>query len=165
MTRIIILLSTILLLMSTCTKDNDDKRQECNFENDPETLEGIIDNEEQEIMATCLENRLTTKEEIETNLIGTWKIIGYGGGWFPNGSTPCGNLEITTNEMTLKFTNEFIDTMIVHSWNVIERQNGQFYLETNPEFRSLLLSNFCAQYMFYNHTPFDGDMYIYEKID
>ncbi len=163
MTRIIILLSAILLFMSSCTKDNDDKRHECNFENDPEVTEGIIDNEEQEIMATCLENQLTTKEEIETNLIGTWKIVGYGAGWIP--IPPCGTLEITTNELTLEYVNQFIDTMTEHSWNVIESHDGQFYLETNPGFQSLLLGNFCAQYMFYNLTPIDGDMYIYEKID
>lgn len=51
---------------------------DCVFEQIDDNMDGLIDENERIIMSECLETPLKSKNSIENNLIGDWKLIGHG---------------------------------------------------------------------------------------
>ncbi|MBK7221346.1 MAG: hypothetical protein IPH94_08465 [Saprospiraceae bacterium] len=140
---------------------------DCVFEQIDDNMDGLIDENERIIMSECLETPLKSKNSIENNLIGDWKLIGHGEGWLPTISQPCGYLTITENELTFQFKNGHIDTVSTHSWKIEEVNNGlNFKLNIIHEYvEGLFINQFCENYMYGDATPSDGNMYLYKKIN
>ena len=158
---------SILFLTFSCNifSDNDPNMEDP----EEEITDGEIDDNERMIMLECHENRFTTKSEVEENLIGEWEIIGHGAGWSINEPQPSGFLTITEDELFFEFkinTTEFIDTA---QWEIVDTVHlGEdvFLLETTPELhKASSMVIFCENYMYRNDVPFDGHMYLYEKVN
>lgn len=180
------LLSTLLLLATfSCKKDQvtpTETPQEpietpeeptdtvpeynCTFEQNDEDMEGLIDDTERELMVTCNDNKLTSKSEIEANLIGEWELVGHGEGWVPRLSQPCSYITITEEELILQFENGYLDTLTTHTWEITAHNTGNFSLEFTPNDNAGIFINvFCEDYMYGDGTPLDGNMYLYQKVN
>lgn len=154
---------TISIFILSCTKDK--LEYHCEFVQIDETMDGLIDKTEAQIMIDCFANRLTSKSAIESNLIGEWVLVGHGEGWIHTASQPCGYVTISKDELIFDYESGYYDSVTVHTWEVVELQNGYFALEVSPTIGSrFYMDNFCTKYMFHNSTPVDGNMYIYEKV-
>jgi hypothetical protein len=136
---------------------------DCVFEQIDDNEDGWIDSTEQAIMNECFENRFMTRQQIEDNLIGEWNLVGHGEGWLPKYSQPCANIIIKSDELIFDFEDGFIDTISTHQWSIKETNSGEFFLEAEPISFYLNFSTFCEEYIFLNHTPSDGNMYLYQK--
>jgi hypothetical protein len=147
---------------STITHTNYD----CDFVQDDDAMERVIDDTERALMEDCRENRITSKVEVEANLIGEWQLIGHGEGWLPSKSQPCGYITITENKLIFEFKNAYIDTITTHTWEIIEYPNGTLALNISPEYiDGLGLNIFCSDYIYGDATPLDGNMYLYQKVN
>ena len=99
---------TVLVLVITmsisCNKNKDngiiENSHDCDFVQDDDNLDALIDDTERMLMKECKENSLTFKSDIELNLIGEWELTGFGGGWIPTNSKPCGLIIISEDELT-----------------------------------------------------------------
>jgi hypothetical protein len=126
-----------------------------------------ISDEEQEVLEACQKEAITTQKQIEANLIGHWKLVGYACGFCASGEVPRASASFTANSgtFTYKGANEDIDQTF--TWSIVESTNifGEevFALKTEPVAYNLAMNNFCKDYMTYNSTPVDGPMYIYAK--
>jgi hypothetical protein len=103
--------------------------------------------------------------DIKNNLIGEWELIGHGEGWIPTVSQPCGYIWIENDMLTLEFSNEYIDTTTVHSWDLKETNNGIHLEVSNSFLGTLSLNVFCEDYMYGDATPYDGNMHLYQKVN
>jgi len=139
---------------------------DCTYEENSEANDGFISEIEYTIMDECYDNRLTSKSEIEQNLIGGWELIGYGTFWNPNVTMPCVHLEITENEIINTIRNKTLDTTFIYTWQIKEYNHSNrnyFKLETEPNHLSQTYV-FCSDYMFYNLVPADLSMYLFQKM-
>ncbi len=156
----------ILLCLIGCKKSESISSLEinCPFVQDDDTEDGRIDDAERKIMEDCFASRITNQVLLVENLIGTWDLIGHGEGWVTNVSQPCASIEITSDEAFLTFANEWIDTSSVHSWSLIPGFAGDFLLELDPPSAiGLSLNVHCENYMYLDHTPADGNMYLFGR--
>lgn len=163
-----ILCLIVSLLTISCKKDTDSplKKSNCPFVQNDEDMEGLIDDEERALLNQCKENKLTSKSDIETHLIGEWELIGYGAGSFSSVSQPCSYITITENELVFEFKNEYMDTLTTHTWEVTENGSGHFSLEFVPNNKVRVFINiFCSEYMYGNGTPIDSNMHLYQKVN
>ena len=156
-------------LLVSCNKTTDDEMNEnidCVFEQIDENMDGLIDDFERGIMNECMTNAIHSKLDIINNLIGDWKLVGYGTGWITTPSQPCALISISHDELTFEYTNEHIDTITTHLWEIEELNNGaSFRLKVTPdEIEGLFINQFCESYMYGDATPSDGNMYLYKKI-
>ncbi|MBK9254980.1 MAG: hypothetical protein IPM42_05785 [Saprospiraceae bacterium] len=164
-----VLLFLIVTIIS-CNKDKETKGNfsTCYFEQIDDNMDGLINDSERKIMNNCTENLLSSKSDIETNLIGKWKLIGHGEGWLPTISQPCGYITISSDELIFEFRNNYIDTITTNEWEIEEVNSGiskYFKLKIDSEYQEgLWITNFCEHYMFGDATPSDGNMYLYEKV-
>ncbi len=163
------LLINFLLFMACTNKDRMMTPYNCTFEQIDEDMDGLIDNYERTIMNGCTNNALTSKTDIEKNLIGEWELIGHGEGWVPKVSQPCGYLIIEEEELTLQFTSGYVDTVMTHSWEIeeIQRNQGTLFslnLLSDHFVHQLYINQFCDEYMYGDGTPSDGNMYLYQKV-
>ena len=110
----------IILILSACSKKNTSPRSSnnCEFVQNAADMDGLIDENERNLMDECRMNAFTTKGEIENNLIGEWELIGHGEGWIPSISQPCAYLTFTEEELTFEFQNNNIDTTYQLTWEV-----------------------------------------------
>ena len=137
---------------------------DCEFIEDENTKDGIMDNTEREIFKECRENKLTLSSTIESNLIGEWELIGFVDGWRSNVTQPCGYIIITKDELIFDFENESINSVSTHQWHI-----ENLLLKVNPVNPHLSMNTFCDQYMYGIHFLFgvfalDVDQYIYVKV-
>ena len=137
---------------------------ECTFVENKGTTDGLLDDTERLIIKECRENKLSSKNAIESNLIGEWILIGFGDGWRSNVTQPCGYIKITQGELIFDFENEYIDTVSRHHWEI---ENS--WLKVNPVNKHLSMNIFCNQFMHGSYSDFgvfsiDVDQYIYEKV-
>ena len=166
----ILLVALFVILFISCNKEEEKSNTEydCEFVQIDSDMDGWIDDTERSIMNECQENQLNTKDEIETNLVGEWELIGHGEGWFPRISKPCAYLTVSEDSLMMQFENSYIDTISVHSWTLEEYDwQGETYYRFNTEPQyvpGLYISTFCESYMFGDATPADGNMYLYEKV-
>ena len=146
------------------------EREDCEFVQIDENADGVIDSTEQAIMSSCYDNAFQTVAEIEENLIGEWELVGYGDwwGWFK--SNPCSYIVIEKDELLYQFTDEKYDTLITFQWDIEKKENSLpgiifFELVLEPEiWPRPEMRTFCKEYMYYDYTPLDGDMHLYEKV-
>ena len=126
----------------------------------------FISEEERALMDDCRENLFTTGEDIRSNLIGDWKIIGYGCGFCAPHNPP--NMEITFEESSgeFEFVSENDQQQFSFTWNIqLSTSPGTsgFLLSTTPDHFSLSFDNFCPDFMYFDHTSFDGLMILMKK--
>ena len=111
---------------------------------------------------------MTTKSEIENNLIGEWELIGYGNGWSPTISKPCISIKISQNNLLIDFADSNSSSISDHAWEIIETATStgeiHFRLNMEPVF-NIGVSKFCDAYMYGDSTPRDGNMYLFEKVN
>jgi len=147
-----------------CDKECGEEVFDCTFEYDENDMDGVIDDVERSIMDDCMEVAFSSKNKIKENLIGEWKLIGHGQGWFANGTQPCAYLNISKDKAIYQFQNQHIDTIFSADWD-IEEDNNRFSFTLDSDFyEGLYINQFCEDYMFGDGTPFDGNMYLYEKV-
>jgi len=161
-----ILISILALFVSCEDTIIFDNQNDCVFEENS-NMDGFIDDTERAIMTDCRENPLTSKSEIENNLIGEWKLIGHGEGWIPTISQPCAYVTILDGVLAFEAEDSNIDTVTFHSWEIEEVNwsgSQYFVLNTTPLAYGLNINKFCNNYMYVDATPFDGNMYLYEKV-
>jgi len=152
------------MLTTSCRKVDYVSQIECEYVEVTNPVGGFIDSIEMEIMLNCYEDRILDVNLVKENLIGTWKLVGYGAGWFPSVQHPCSILEISTDEVIHNFRNNTIDTTMTHSWDIIDNNSGLLRFEAEPDLlHSIGINIFCDKYMYGNFTPSDGDMHLYEK--
>ena len=164
MKKLVPLLFLLTVLMS-CNED-DINRHDCVFGQNDESLDAA---EENAIMKECYESRLTSKSDIENNLIGKWELIGHGESWGNSNPKPCSYITIINNKLLLfQFKNERMDTATIHSWEVRERgvSGHSFYLFITPAPPySIYPKIFCNSYMYEDDRPVDGYMHLYKKVE
>jgi len=132
-----------------------------NLENDL-----FVSEEERKIMNMCDSNSLDSVEEIKNNLIGTWEIMGYGCGFCAPHDAPFSHIEFSATSGKLIYERETEETELDFIWNVVLTTSPGapgLLLTTDPPHHSLVVDHFCADYMYFDHTSFDGAMYIYQK--
>ena len=159
--------------LAVCTfsacQDDDDMNQPtidvCTFVQNDADMDGEIDATERQIMESCLAEQLTDAEAVKNNLIGQWRLVGYGNSWQPTASQPCAQLTFTLNHLIVDFEDGTTDAASTHSWSIAEQGNGQFRIQADPEVvAGELPTVFCSDYIYVNSTPVDGNVYIYEKV-
>jgi len=162
-------LSILALIATSCSDDDIPEvtyTYDCEFVQNDADMDGIIDDTEKAIMEECMEDKFTSKSDIESNLIGEWELIGHGEGWIPTVSQPCGYITITNDELVYAFENAYVDTTITHTWEIEDHGNGVFSLQVFPEYYDgLSMHVFCSDFMYGDATPFDGNMYLYKKVN
>jgi hypothetical protein len=157
-----------LLLFISCKKDEvTTPRNNCEFIQNDADLDGRIDDVESRLLDNCEASKLTSKNDIEANLIGEWELVGHGEGWVATFSQPCSYITITDDELIFDYHDNFLDTITTHQWSVKELPNQNFTIELTPDQVSsaISLTVFCNEYMFSNATPLDGNMYLYQKVN
>ena len=123
----------------------------------------------EEIITSCSGSEFQTKEEIENNLIGEWKLLGIRSGWVN---------QFEKSNITLKINDELIvlndnDTgeIFETTWKLsfIEVNTYQYYyLETSEDgFNNsrLGMQTFCEKFMYGTGLVDDGNTYVYHKMD
>ncbi|MFT4533692.1 MAG: hypothetical protein ACJA1A_003750 [Saprospiraceae bacterium] len=164
------LLLISIMVLNLFTSCDDDSQGEpgmmtCVFEQNDDDKDGLIDATEESIMEDCRSNQLLNRKEVKSNLIGEWNIVGHGEGWVPTVSQPCGRVIFTESEFTLDFHSGYEDTTYVRNWDIIETESGGLFFEIDGgSVYPMNVNVFCDDYMFFNQTPLDGNMYIYEKM-
>ena len=130
-------------------------------------MDGLIDENEREIMMSCLQNRLDSKNAIENNMIGEWELIGHGEGWIPSRSQPCAFLIFDDDNVRVRYHDEVIDTVYVTPWSISVLEtpsNSLFILTLESQLNiGLGINRFCDTYMYGDATPVDGNMYLFQK--
>lgn len=166
------ILCPTLFLLASCKEEPilpDKGNCDCVFVQNDEDRDGLIDDTERALLTECSENLLTSKTDIEKNLLGEWELIGHGEGWFPTPSQPCGHLTISPDQLIWKWQTIDLDTVATFSWEIEEFTQGStkhFRLMTTPsQGEGLFMSQFCQNYMYDDATPVDGNMYLYEKVE
>ncbi len=131
--------------------------------------DGRIDENERTIMETCLMDSWTSKTQIESNLIGEWRLIGHGEGWNTAVEEPSSKVVIEENQLELQFNREDTEYKSSHTWTIEAfdwpNNQGQYFkliLDPLPQFH-WSMQVFCEQYMYQDDTPLDGNMYLYRK--
>ena len=170
--KIITFLFIAITLLASCTKNQDkeiiQRNFDCVFEQNDDNLDGIIDDAERKTMNDCIQNSLSSKSDIESNLIGEWELTGHGEGWVTKVSKPCGYIVISQDELIFEFQNAYIDTISTHQWEIEEvNWNGvqSFKLKVHSgNLEGMNINQFCENYMFGDATPLDGNMYLYTKV-
>jgi hypothetical protein len=166
----LMLLFFILCILSAC-KDDDNMMEPfgetpCMFVQDDSSMDGLIDEQENNIMSSCFDNRITSEAALRANTIGTWELIGFAQGWFPNVLQPCATMIFTADELEYSFTNASLDTTLTMAWSVVEHSSVEGFYELEFERTDLPaveLNIYCEEYMYSNLTPLDGNMYIFER--
>ena len=124
--------------------------------------------DEREIIQSCQQNALDSEEEIAQNLIGKWKQIGYGCGFCAPHEEPKSSIEFSEESGILTIEDDFEGKQIISfTWKIIEGTNlfgdSTFQLSTKPSHYALNMDIFCDQYMAFDHTPVDGQMFLFNK--
>ena len=131
--------------------------------------DGVIDDTERAIMTECSANLLTSKIDIEQNLIGEWQLIGHGTTLFQTFPQPNIYLTISEDELIFDYKNTNTTRLDTISWEIEEYNSsaGQsFLMNVTPNYTELVLFQFCENYMFGETSSINdgGNMYLYEKV-
>jgi len=154
----------IALAMMSCSKE-DPRSQVCTFVDNPEAGEGAISHREANLIADCDDNPITDIEELTKVFDGTaWTLDGFGHGWFFEVNKPCITIDFSGAEVSVKYIDSQRDTVTSHTWE-IEQNNGSLGLRLEPPMYEVHMTNFSSDIMYHNGTPYDGNLYIYTKLD
>lgn len=155
----------ISLIMISCSND-DPLSKDCTFVDNPSAEQGAISEQEVQLMADCDNDPLTTVEQVTDRLSGTaWTLVGFGHGWFWETNKPCITIDFNDTEVGIEYVDSQRDTVTSHTWEVEEVSNGTLRLVTEPPMYELGMTNFSEEIMYHNGTPYDGNLYIYAKLD
>ena len=126
-----------------------------------------ISDEEFEVLEDCQNQSIKTAKQIEENLIGKWRLVGYACGKCVRGSAPSATIHFQPNGGQYKYEDEFETIDQGFTWRIEKTTNlfGEeiLALSTNPLLPGLAAEVFCQNYMTYNNTPVDGPLLIYGK--
>ena len=159
-----------ICVFAACSKEEEtnEENYDCEFVQNDDDMDGLIDETERSIMQSCFNDPLTGVEEISSNLIGEWQLIGHGEGWVSTVSKPCAYITIYEDSLKFEFKSGYRDTITYHPWKVeeINHHSGKYYrFSTDPDYaEGLFINTFCEDYMYGDATPVDGNMYMYEKV-
>ena len=162
----ILLLFILFFLASACKKNDpvlDDLTDTCVFEQVDANMDGLIDENESMIMQACFDSRFESAEQLQSNIIGFWELIGHGEGWIPSISQPCATIEISEDELIFAYADGNVDQRTTHIWQIAVSPDNTPYFIVNPPVEGLNLSIYCAEFMYGDATPRDGNMYLYQK--
>ena len=157
-----LLLVATLTILTSCKKEEIPVDIGCHFEQNDKNQDGVLDATEKAMLKECIKNKFTSKSEIENNLIGEWKLVGFGG---LSNTQPCVYITITADELTFEYKNTYRDTTTIHSWEVEEINTTSFRLITFSDYiEELSISKFSSIYMFKSPSIVGGSTYIYQKV-
>ncbi len=146
-----------ILLLSQCTKELT-------------SVDCLLSLEEtMPILEDCLNNSNLDTLAIKENLIGDWKLVGYGCGFCQPHTPPEAFLQINQNKGVLIFKDEALgDKVLTFDWWLEQRINNidgnAFYtFKTEPFDHALQMNVFCSEFMFFDHRPSDGLLMLYQK--
>ncbi len=163
-----VLMITATFLLISCDKNDDTSTDnyDCTFVQNDEAKDGLIDENEKQIMLDCIDSAIESKTQLEENIIGAWELVGFGHGWIGSISQPCSLLEFEEDgTLTLQYTNQYIDTTTMHTWEIVSNPD-RFTLQITPQpVEYIFISYVCPNYMFGNGTFSDGNMHLYEKMN
>ncbi len=152
-------LLALVLTILCFTACNDEKLK---LEDDISTSE-----KEADIMNDCIDNALSSIDEIAINVVGEWCLVGYACGFCAPHDPPVATVTFTGTTGLLSYEDDWETTRLDFSWKIqvdtTSQGDAYYYMETKPFHNALNLSNFCEDYMFYNRTFADGTMFIYQK--
>ena len=149
-----------LLLISLFACDNS-----LELEND-----GALSVEERAVMEECQAAEILTKKQIEENLIGNWRLVGYSCGFCAFSVAPTASADFQSDR-----SGRFIynggngETAQDFTWSIIDTlgfdDNPTFLLQTEPEIHQLDMTVFCQDYMFNSDDNVIADLpiFIYAK--
>ena len=127
-----------------------------------------IDTEESQMMMECDNNAVTAKEDILEVLSGTWELVGYAGGWNQPSGYTCIVLSFDGNKLERRTINDDEDITKDYTW---ELEPYEFNNEVNYSIKIIdgdisyfSMNKFSDNYMYFNHTPVDGDCEIYSPV-
>jgi len=164
-------LTLLSFLFFSCNKSDQDLAtknniHDCEFIQNDENMDGLIDETERTIMDDCFQSKFTSKNEIESNLIGEWELIGHGEGWTSSPSKPCSFITVSEDQLIFEYKDANLDTATSHDWQITENSNGIFTIKVTPEYPvGINISIYCDKNMYGDATPRDGNMYLYQKIN
>ncbi len=163
MKRVLFLIIVSLLLLG-CKEDDSANPNltdaSCAFVQSIEELHAL--------RSDCWDNQLSSKSEIEENLIGDWVLSGIKPGWIDfEPSTECLLLSITSTSLTLR--NMETDEEFKTDWNLITfdiNDNDVFYLQPDVDDLRWLVGMHCFSKNIMSGSGFaiDSDTYVYEKV-
>jgi len=117
----------------------------------------------------CRNDVIPEKADIAQNLVGDWKLVGYGCGFCGPHTPPEAYLIITETKGIMTFEDQFDgDTLLNFEWyleeitNTIE-EKATYRFKTEPSHYALNMDIFCDEFMFFDERPFDGSLYLYQK--
>jgi len=122
----------------------------------------------QAIRETCRTEALTDSLTIAQNLVGDWKLVGYGCGHCVPHEAPKVELNLTENTGILELSNAGVDdTLHAFEWTLerynIGTESVGFRFKASPSHYALHMDFFCQQYMFFDDTPLDGQFMLFQK--
>lgn len=121
------------------------------------------------VLEDCRNSLLSEATEIAENLVGKWKLVGYGCGFCAPHTPPEAHLVLTETKGLLTYKDAFDgDTLLTFDWrleqimNTLE-ENATYRFKTEPSHYVLNMDIFCAEFMFFDERPFDGSLFLYQK--
>ena len=161
-----ILLTLLVSTIISCSKE-EMRTNIVNYECQESELvfSAAIDTEESQMMLECKNNALTDEEDIANLLSGIWELVGYAGGWNRPSIYTCVVLSFDGNKLERRTINDDEDITKEYTW---ELEPYQFNNEVNYSIKIMdgdlnyfSMNKFSDNYMYFNHTPSDGNCEIY----
>ena len=157
----LIILITILFVFNSCEKKKVGAIDLYDCKDMTSVLDPNIDDNEFNLIVECNENQLQSKLEIEEEIQGTWELIGYGGGWLQsNQIADCILLDIMENSVDVRLISSALDTTFTSSYHI----SDDLYVDVEMVNHSFRFTSISSNLMYFNHTDWDGDMYLFEKM-
>ncbi len=158
-----------MIFLVSCRKNEIEEiipdKNDCIYENMDVNKDSLTGPCELYLIAECGRNEFTTKDSIEKNLLGEWRLIAYDYYWEQSDIPACGYLKVSESELTFQFMKEGIDTVYTHQWEIEKEINVQnFYLKLMP-YGSLRINHFCKKYIYSDDRPFDGKLFLFIKVE
>ncbi|MBX2817985.1 MAG: hypothetical protein KTR24_18400 [Saprospiraceae bacterium] len=149
----------LVLLFSNCSKAVVDP------ENDL-----IISEEERSMMEACQDDAYSTVDQIERNLLGEWRLIGYGCGFCAPHTPPSIQLYFAQNGTGVLRSRHDQDPeeMLDFTWEIDEgalglTKFGANFIRSEPNDYRISATVMCDRYMWFDITAVDGHMFLYAK--
>lgn len=132
------------------------------------TKEELTSIEIMDIAQDCRDNAFNEVNEIEANLQGKWKLVGYKCGFcVTNDNDPESKITFDGNTGVIDYKDLTIDTTINFTYIIEEGETilgvETYQLKSDPNFFPLQFDLFCKDYISYDYTPLDGPMFLFQK--
>lgn len=117
----------------------------------------------------CRNDVISEIAAISKNLVGDWKLVGYGCGFCGEHTPPEAYIVLTDTKGILTFDDAFDgDTVLTFEWYLEEitstlEEKATYRFKTAPSHYALNMDIFCEEFMFFDERPFDGNLMLYQK--